>query len=123
MSLFSLGAIDPLLVETFAGFDRGETAVATLLLGDGVSSEDEVLQQGSHALGRAQLTGVLAEAADVNTLRGYAYTKNEVTFTDSNGNATGVRVLDLAIEDFGEWWTFSCTLRADAATSFALEGS
>lgn len=107
--MFSLGTIDPLLVEDFDGFDYPQSATRTPLLSDGTSTRNELIQSSGLLLLTAHLTGTLA-AEDIATLRGYYATMDPVTFTDANGNARDVRVFECAVSDFTDWGTFAITL-------------
>jgi len=108
--MFALGSVDPLLVETFSGFDVPSFKQLVRLLDDGASSLNEVIQSGAPGRGQAQLTGTITTAADVATLRGYYRDSTAVDFTDGNGNTTEVILLEFAAEDFTDWWTFTATL-------------
>lgn len=111
-SLFALGAIDPLLVEGFDGFNKpGFVERVRLLRG---SSDDngphEVIQSSGVPFPTATITGTLTESADCAAFRDYDLTKALVTFTDGNANTYSVRVLDLSIRDETDWWTFTATI-------------
>lgn len=110
MSMFALGTIDPLLVATFSGFDRPGFVSRVRLLGDGTTGPHEVIQGSGIPFRTATITGTLVETLDLAALRGYDLSKEEVGFTDSNGNATTVRVIDLTTDDFKDYWTFTATL-------------
>lgn len=108
--MWSIGSIAFLGVDGMEGFDRPPTAALTTLIGDGISTRNQVLQQSATPFSQATVTGTLTEAADVAALRGYYHSKETVTFTDMNGNATAVRVLELRIVDLTDWWEFTMTL-------------
>jgi hypothetical protein len=108
--MWSIGSIAFLVVFGYEGFDRPPTATLVTLLGDGTSTRDQVLQQGATPFSQATVTGVCTEAADVATLRAYYHSKETVTFTDMNGVATDVRVLELRIVDLTDWWDFTMVL-------------
>lgn len=108
--MFALGSIDPLLVETFSGFDRPNTGQLVTLLSDGSASIDTVLQQGARAARQASLTGTITEQADLDALLGYYDSRETVLFIDGRGAGVNVRVFELAHEDFTHWWTFAVTL-------------
>lgn len=108
--MFALGDIDPLLVSRFEGFNQPQTATLATLLSDGTSVRDQVLQQGSTALLQADVSGTLQSIDDLTVLRGYNATKESVAFTDGRGDVTIVRVFDLRVTDYTDWWTFAATL-------------
>lgn len=110
MSLFRLGAVTPLLVQNFDGFDRPNTAQLVALLGTTTSTGDQVLQQGSTPWLQAGISGTVLSEADVATLRGYYLTREPVRFVDGNGNATDVRVLEFKATDHTDWWEFTAQL-------------
>ena len=110
MSLFALGTIDPLYVDRFSGFDLPAFVQRVRLLSDGGVGPDEVLQSSGLPMRTATITGSVFETADLAFLRGYDLTKESITFTDANGNATTVRVLELTVDDFADWWTYAATL-------------
>jgi hypothetical protein len=115
--MFSIGSVSFLAVMSFAGFDRPQTATLVTLIGDGVSTRDQVLQQGATPFLQATVSGVLTESADVAALRGYYASKETVSFTDGNGNTTDVRVLEFSATDLTDWWEFDMTLlESDDAT-------
>jgi hypothetical protein len=109
MSMFSLGTVD-LMVQSFDGFDRPNTAQLVTVLSDGVSTHHQVLQSGSVLYLQAGISGVVVEPADIATLRGYADSHETVLFTDGNGNTTDVRVLEFSAKDLTLWWEFSAML-------------
>lgn len=103
--LFALGTIDPLLVQDgLVGFNRAQTGSRIAVLSTGGSELDEVLQQGYSPLSEASFTAILTSEADLLALQGYYATGEPVQFTDGNGNATDVRVWELATTDFTGWW-------------------
>lgn len=112
MSLpFSLGALERLLVETYDGFDRPNTAELVGLISDGTGSgTDQVLQQGSLPYRQAAVTGTLTEAADVVLARGYYDSREVVVFTDGDGEVHQVRLLEFSARAFTGWWTFAMQL-------------
>lgn len=120
MSLFSIvfpvaGTVDPLPVAEggFDGFDLPQTSSLVMLLSDGTSTKNQLLQQGSLPLLMAQVTGTLLNAADVAILRAAYATKEPGLFTDGNGNATNVRIFEFHAKDRTLWWEFSITLIED----------
>ena len=109
--MYSIGSIDQLwLTAPVEGFDRPPTATLVTLLGDGTSTRDQVLQQGATPFSQATVTGWTSDAAEVATLHGYDLSKETVTFTDPNGVATAVRVLEFRAVDNIEWWDFTMVL-------------
>lgn len=115
MSMFKIvfsiaGTVDPLGVETFDGFDLPQTTSRVLVLSDGTSAKNEVLQQGTLPLLTAQVSGTLLEPEHVATLRAAYATKEVGVFTDGNGNATSVRVYEFRATDETDWWPFAMTL-------------
>lgn len=117
-SLFTLGDIDPLLVEPggFQGFDTPSFVERVRLLRGSASDfgPNEVIQSSGVPYPTATISGTLTESADCATFRAYDLTKEEVLFTDGNANVYTVRVLDLAIKDETDWWTFSATIISTA---------
>jgi hypothetical protein len=108
---FTLEAVSEFLVDTYDGFDRPNTAQLVDLLGDGSGSgNDQVLQQGNSPYLQATITGTLTSLADVTLVRGYYDSRDELTFTDGDGEAHGVRILEFAARAFTGWWTFTMQL-------------
>lgn len=89
----ALGAVDPLWSRSFSGFDYPNNAQVVALLGDGTSTYNAVLQQSAWTARQGTL-GCTLETADMLTIRGYYESREVVTFTDWDGTATAVRVLD-----------------------------
>lgn len=108
--MFALGSIDPLLDATFDSFVRPNTAQLVSLLGDGSTTDDQVLQQGSSPFRQGSITATITELADYIAIRGYAETHEEVDFRDGNGTEYTVRVLDFDAKDQTGWWDISATL-------------
>lgn len=108
---FALEDVTLFLVDTYDGFDRPNTAQLVGLLGDGTGSgNDQVLQQGSSPYRQATLTGTLTSLADVTLVRGYYDSREELTFTDGDGESHGVRVLEFNARAFTGWWSFTMQL-------------
>lgn len=116
--MFALGAVDPLYVDKFGGFDRPRFVSLVSVLSDGTPGPFQVMQSGSLPMRTASVTGEILDAGDVAVLRGYDDAKSEVIFRDGNGNLTLVRVLELSIADETYRWTFAATL---VATGDAVE--
>lgn len=112
MSLpFTLGGIENLLVEVYDGFDRPNTAQLVGLLSDATGSgTDQVLQQGSMPYRQASVSGTLVEAADVALARDYFDSREVVLFTDGDGEAHQVRLLEFSARAYTGWWTFAMQL-------------
>lgn len=108
--LFSLGDINPLLVERFTGFDLPGFVDRVRILGDATYGPHEILQGSGVPFPTATLTGVLTDEADCTLLRAYDLTKTEVMLTDGGGHVKNVRVFDLGIDDFVDYWRFTVTL-------------
>lgn len=96
MSLAILGSIDPLnVLEPLDGFDRPQTSTMVMLLSDGTSGDNEVMQQGSQPLRRANIRGRTRDPDVLTTLRGYYDSKDLVVFTDCDAVSTNVQVFEL----------------------------
>lgn len=114
------GTLDPLLVLEggFDGFDLPQTSTTVLVLSDGSSLLNEVLQQGASPAARADVAGVCVTFEDAAILRAAFASKEAGVFTDSNGNDTTVRILDLQpMKDRTTWWEWSMTLIEAAVAS------
>lgn len=110
----SLGAIDPIIVNRWSGFDQPETARVTPLLGDGTSTTgNAVIQQTALGYPVANVSGVITDSSDLDLLRGYADNKDTVTFSHG-ADGWAVIVFNLHTERVlvsgDATWTFSCTL-------------
>jgi len=113
--LFSLGAIDPLYVGRFTGFDYPSFVEGVRLISDGSDGPHEVIQGSGIPFRRASVTGH-ATSDDCDLLRSYDLSKETLNFIDGNGNETQVRVLELTTDDFVHWWSFAMTLVAVSDT-------
>lgn len=112
MSLpFTLGDVALFLVEGYDGFDRPNTAQLVALLGDGTNSgNDQVLQEGSSPWRQAGITATLTSREDVQLLRGYYDTREEITLIDGDGEEHGVRIFEFGAQAFTGWWTCAMQL-------------
>jgi hypothetical protein len=118
---FTLEDVTLFAVATYDGFDRPNTAQLVSLLSDGtVAGIDQVLQQGNSPYRQATLTGTLTSAVDVALVRGYYDSREELAFTDGDGELHGVRILEFAAQAFTGWWTFTMQL---LETTRSVEGS
>jgi hypothetical protein len=115
VSLFSLGTIDPLLVDSYDGFAKPTFVQRVRLLSSGGDGPHEVIQSSGIPFPTAVIAGTLTESADCAALRDYDLSKELVTFTDGAGATYSVRVLELSIRDETDYWTFGATL-IDTAT-------
>jgi hypothetical protein len=108
---FTLEDITFLGVATYDGFDRPNTAQLVSLLSDGTGSgSDQVLQQGNSPYKQATLTGTITSLADINLLRGYYDSRENLSFTDGDAQEHTVRILDFGAQAFTGWWTFTLVL-------------
>jgi hypothetical protein len=79
-----------------------------------------VLQQGNSPYKQATLTGTITSLADINLVRDYYDSREELPFTDGDGRIHTVRILEFTAQAFTGWWTFAMQLLETAAT---VEGS
>ena len=118
LGFLSIGAIASgnIMDDQFTGFDYPNNAQLVALLGDGTSTYNVVLQQSALTARQAAVSCVLL-TADALVLQGYYESRETVTFTDSLGDATDVRLLDLSRSFRGTGlWSCSFTIvESDAA--------
>lgn len=110
----SLGAIDPIIINDWDGFDQPERGRVTPLLGDGTSTTgNAVIQQGALGFPAGTLGGVITSSASLALLRGYADAKDQIAFIHG---ATTYQVLVFNLRTSrlmlsgDEAWTFTCVL-------------
>ena len=117
LSIGSIASTD-IMDDTFSGFDYPNNAFVVPLLGDGTSTYNVVLQQSALTVRQAAVSCVL-DTADSLTLRGYYESREVVTFTDGEGDATDVRLLDFTRAlRFGGYW--SCTFTVMESDTAAI---
>jgi hypothetical protein len=113
---FSLGTIDVLRVAPngFQGWDYPKFGTTHRRLDDGTgtSTGNELLQSArSIPNRRTQVSGNFIDRTDLNILRGYNETKEQVDFTDDNGEVVPCVVLEFtATQVWPEYWVFSMEL-------------
>lgn len=107
----TLGTVATLLAKPYAGFAYPEFASVLSLLSDGSAGPFAVLQSSAPPFRRAAVSWQAVVTADVDTLRGYAESKEEVTFVEEDGTSRTVAVLDFGQQLlFVGIWTVSATL-------------
>lgn len=109
LGLLALGAVDPILDDSWTGWDYANNAVRVALLSDGTGAGNEVLQQSGLGNRQAQLK-CFAEDADALLLRGYYEGRDLITFTDYDGSTCSVRIFDFARQLKGPVWEVTMTL-------------
>lgn len=119
----SLGAVIELLeLGDQPIFAYPEAASITALLSDGTSERNAVIQGSGLTLRQAVVAWQTVPEEDVKTIRGYASTKEEVTFTEEDGTERPVRVFDFsASKGHANLWTVHARLVETGDPS--LEGS
>jgi hypothetical protein len=78
-----LGDIADLPFKDYSGFDLPQTATLVLLLSDGTSDRNQVLQQGAQPFPQAAISGYVEDYATILQLREYHRTKEELAFEDN----------------------------------------
>lgn len=109
LGLLALGAVDPILDDSWSGWDYANNAQRVALLSDGTGAGNEVLQQSGLGYRTAQLK-CFAEEADALVLRGYYEARTLVTFTDYDGSSCSVRVFDFTRQLRGPVWEVNMVL-------------
>lgn len=113
MGAFALGALDPLSVKDFSGFDLPDDLQVVDVLSDGTTTHNAVLQQGASGLPQATLSGRATAYSTIAQLRVYRATHEALTFTEPDAGAHTVVVQDFSSKRVARnlyQWDWSCTL-------------
>lgn len=113
---FKIGSVNVLRVDPsgFSGWDYPSFATTHRRLDDGTggSVANEIVQSPlSVPARRAIVSGNFIDRTDLTTVRGYSKTKEQVTFTDDNGEGIVCVVLEFsAVQVWPGYWTFDMEL-------------
>lgn len=119
MTLYTLGIL-PIGPASIDGPNYQQSAKRVMILTDGSTDQNEVLQQGSTPKLEWRLTGKLFESADADILTAYNKSKETVTFADAvTGDSWAVLVFDCSIKrKYPRLWEYDVTLiQADGSGS------
>jgi hypothetical protein len=77
-----LGSITGLPYHDYTGWDLPQTSSLVLLLSDGSSTKNQVLQQGALPFPQATISGYVTDYTVIQALRAYHASKAAITFVD-----------------------------------------
>lgn len=111
MTLYTLGALD-IGPQTIDGPNYAQSSRRVMVLSNGLSERNEVLQEGALPSRNWQITGLLFDAADAAILTDYNKAKTTVTFVDPVlAESYSVYVFDCSIRRrYPLFWEYSITL-------------
>jgi len=106
-----LGSVIDLVAADHEAFAYPEAAVLTPILSDGASERNFVLQGSGLSARQARRSWVAVPTPDMQTIRGYSSSKDQVTLTEEDGTSRPVIVMDFAAtQRFVGYWDVSARL-------------